>query len=144
MPRKLLVAILVLAIPFVLAACGDDEETTSASSPETTAASSDTTSAESTTASGGGETVAITETDFKIDPADPTVKAGTVTFDITNDGGTTHDLEVEGDGVEEVSDTIEPGGNTQLTVDLQPGTYEMYCTIDGHEGLGMKGEVTVQ
>ncbi len=147
MHRKLLVALVVIAIPFALAACGDDDETTAAPASGDTAATEaeSTTAAESTTDSGGGgETVAISETEYKIDPADPTVKAGSVTFDVSNDGATAHDLEIEGDGVEEVTDTIEPGASDQLTVDLQPGTYEMYCTIDGHQGLGMEGEVTVQ
>jgi uncharacterized cupredoxin-like copper-binding protein len=141
-PRKLLVPLVVIAIPFALAACGDDDETTAAPASGDTA----TTEAEApTTASGGGgETVAISETEYKLDPADATVNAGSVTFDVSNDGSAPHDLEVEGNGVEEVTDTIEPGASDQLTVDLEPGTYVMYCTIDGHQDLGMEGEVTVQ
>jgi uncharacterized cupredoxin-like copper-binding protein len=134
--RKLLVLI-AIAVPLTLAACGGDDETTSASS--------DTTAAEtSTTASGGGETVSISETEFSLDPSDATVKAGSVTFDVSNDGGTDHNLEIEGNGVEEVTDTLAPGDTGQLTVDLEPGTYEMYCSIDGHREQGMEGEVTVQ
>jgi uncharacterized cupredoxin-like copper-binding protein len=141
-PRKLLVALVGIAMAVAIAACGDDDETTAAPASGDTA----TTEAESpTTASGGGgETVAISETEYKIDPADPSVKAGSVTFDVSNDGTTAHDLEIEGNGIEEVTDTIEPGGSAQLTVDLEPGTYEMYCTIGGHADLGMEGEVTVQ
>jgi uncharacterized cupredoxin-like copper-binding protein len=26
----------------------------------------------------------------------------------------------------------------------QPGTYEMYCPVDGHEQMGMKGKVVVK
>ncbi len=141
MPPKLLAAIVVIAIPFAFAACGDDEETTSPpAAAETTTAPEETTAAPT----GGGETVDISETEYKIDPADPSVKAGSVTFNVTNDGSTVHDLEIEGDGVEEVTDTIQPGDSDELTVDLKPGTYEMYCTIDGHADLGMEGEVTVQ
>ena len=29
-------------------------------------------------------------------------------------------------------------------MDLKPGTYEMYCAIDDHKGLGMEGEITVE
>lgn len=142
MVRKLLALIAVL-IPLTLVACGGDDETTS------TAASSDTTAAESTTESsttesGGGETVAIKETDFALDPSDATVKAGSVTFDVANDGGTVHNLEIEGNGVEEVTDDLEPGASGQLTVDLAAGTYEMYCAISNHRELGMDGTVTVE
>src|SRR4051794_15422516 len=46
-------------------------------------------------------TVKLAETDFKTPPADPKAgKAGTVTFAISNDGQTTHALEVEGPGEE--------------------------------------------
>ena len=139
MPRKLLATVLVV-VPLVLAACGDDDEDT------TTSAASDTTTAttEATTPSGGGETVAISETEYEIAPPDPTVKAGSVTFEVTNDGSTIHDLEIEGDGVEEKTATIQPGDSDSLTVDLQPGSYKLYCTIDGHEDLGMTGELTVE
>jgi uncharacterized cupredoxin-like copper-binding protein len=86
----------------------------------------------------------VVETDFKIDPSDPTVPAGTVTFTIANDGGAAHNLEIEGNGIEEVSDTFEPGQSGELTVDLEPGEYEFYCAIDGHKELGMDGTLTVQ
>ena len=143
MPRKLLVALCVIAIPFVLAACGDDDDTTSAAAPETTAAES-TTAESTTTAASGGETVDIAETEYKLDPSDATVKAGSVTFNVSNDGSTVHNLEIEGNGVEEETEDLQPGASGELTVDLKPGSYEMYCSIDGHEDLGMKGEVTVQ
>lgn len=143
MPRKILVALVVISVPFLLAACGDDDDTsTEAAAPSTTAA--DTTAEESTTAAGGGgETVDLSEVEYKIDPADATVKAGSVTFNVSNDGQTVHNLEIEGKGVEEGSEDLQPGSTGQLTVDLEPGTYEMYCSIDGHEDLGMKGEITV-
>ena len=139
MARKLLVlTALLIAIPLTFAACGGDDD------EATTAAAGDTTTESSTTTTASGETVAITEADFSIDPSDPSTKAGTVTFDVTNDGQTVHNLEVEGNGVEEVTDDIEPGGTAQLAVDLQPGTYEMYCAIGNHRELGMDGTVTVE
>jgi uncharacterized cupredoxin-like copper-binding protein len=30
-----------------------------------------------------------------------------------------------------------------LTVTLKPGTYELYCTVPGHEAAGMKQNITV-
>jgi uncharacterized cupredoxin-like copper-binding protein len=146
--RKFLVALAVIAMPLFLAACGgDDSSSTSAATPSTTSSEASSTEA-STTASGGGgggETVALSETEYKIDPADSTVKAGSVTFDVTNDGATVHNLEIEGNGIEEQgTDDLQPGDTGDLTVDLQPGTYTVYCSIDGHEDLGMKGAITVQ
>jgi uncharacterized cupredoxin-like copper-binding protein len=140
--RKSLV-LFAIVIPLVLAACGSDDSTSSTSASDTS--STESTTEASTTASGGaGGTVAISETEYKLDPSDPTVKAGSVTFDVSNDGTTTHNLEVEGDGVEEETDDLDAGSTGQLTVDLKPGTYEIYCSIDGHKDLGMEGELTVQ
>jgi plastocyanin len=130
--------VLALAISLAVAACGgdDDDETTS---PATT---------EDATAAGGGGgaggTVDISETEFRLDPADPTVSAGTVTFNISNDGAIVHNLEVEGNGIEEVSDDFQPGQSGKLTVDLEPGTYELYCAIGDHAEQGMEGTLTVE
>jgi len=95
---------------------------------------------------GGGETIDVSETDFKLDPSDPTVKAGQVTINATNDGQTTHSIEIEGKGIEETElpNDLEPGDSGSLTVDLKPGTYEWYCPVANHKELGMEGEVTVQ
>jgi plastocyanin len=144
MSRKLLV-LLAVVLAFGLAACGggdDDEDETTAetTTEETTAGGGGGTGG----GGGGGETIAISETEFSIDPADPSAPAGEVTFEITNDGSIAHNLEVEGDGVEEVSDTIDGGESTSLTVDLDPGEYEIYCNIGNHAEQGMEGTLTVE
>jgi len=137
--RKLLVCVAV-AVPLTFAACGDDEETTTAAS--------DTATTEATTteepASGGGSTVDISETEFALDPSDPTAAAGTVTFNVANDGETVHNLEVEGNGVEETTDTIEAGASAELTADLEAGEYRIYCSIGDHAAQGMEGTLTVE
>jgi uncharacterized cupredoxin-like copper-binding protein len=94
---------------------------------------------------GGGQAVALSETEFKIDPSSAKVDAaGTVTFRVTNNGSIDHALEVEGQGVEEETDPINPGETAELTVDLsKEGSYEIYCPIDGHRDKGMEGTLTV-
>jgi len=86
------------------------------------------------------------ETDFRLDPANPTIKkAGTVRFNVENRGQSPHALEVEGPKGEAKTGQLSPGASTTLTVDLsKPGTYEMYCPVDDHKGMGMKGKITVQ
>ena len=141
--KSLVLIAVVLTIPLTLAACGgdDDEETTAASDTTTT---EDTTTEAATGGGGGGETVDISEVEFAIEPKEATTQAGEVTFAISNDGSAPHNLEVEGNGIEEVSETIDGGQKTDLTVNLEPGEYEMYCAIPGHREQGMEGTVTVQ
>jgi len=135
--------IAVAALGFGVVGCGS-----SSSSSSTTAASSTTTSAAAGGggASGGGSSVNVSETEYKLNPSDPTVKAGQVTLNATNDGTVTHSLEVEGtsSGDQELQSELQPGQSGTLTVNLKPGKYEFYCPIDGHKDLGMKGEITVQ
>jgi plastocyanin len=95
----LLVAGALFAIPLV--GCGDDDD-----DGETEAATEET----STTAgaAGGGETVNLSGTDYRFDPANPTVKAGEVTFVLKNDGQTDHNIEVEGPSGEAELDQNSP------------------------------------
>jgi plastocyanin len=125
--RPLPLVILVLAV-LLSAGCGSDDNGETSGD----------------TAAAGGESVALTATEFKFDPADVTVDAaGKVTFTVSNDGQQTHALEVEGNGVEEETDSIATGESGSLTVDLEPGEYEFYCPIDGHREQGMEGTIVV-
>ena len=129
-----------LALGLGLAACGEDDDEESASTGTTT------TEEQATPAPTGpaAETVNLSETEYKIDPADVSVKKdGVVEFKVQNDGSVTHALEVEGAGLEEETDDIAPGESATLKVDLQKGVYEMYCPIDDHKEQGMVGELRV-
>jgi len=127
--RLLTLILIALAIPFA-AGCGGGDD------------SSDT-SAATGSSGGGGQTVELSATDFHFTPPTISVDAGTVTFKLTNNGGTSHALEVEGNGVEEETDTIGPGESTELTVDLEEGEYEIYCPVGNHKDMGMVGTLTV-
>jgi uncharacterized cupredoxin-like copper-binding protein len=98
-----------------------------------------------TAAAGGGERVAIGESEFALDPSTVQVdQAGTVTFRITNNGKVDHAFEIEGQGVEEETETIKPGESAELTVELsKDGEYEFYCPVDGHRQMGMEGALTL-
>jgi uncharacterized cupredoxin-like copper-binding protein len=108
--------------------------------------SSSTAATPASTATTGGSSVDIRETDFKLNPSDPKVKAGQVTFNVSNDGQTVHSLEVEGpNGEESLQSDLSPGQKGVLSVDLsKPGKYEFYCPVSNHKQLGMEGEITVQ
>jgi uncharacterized cupredoxin-like copper-binding protein len=86
-------------------------------------------------------TVKVTESEFKIVLASTNLKAGKITFDVKNDGKIQHDLAIE--GMSEKTKLISPGGSAQLAVTLEPGKYELYCSVAGHKQAGMDLKVTV-
>jgi uncharacterized cupredoxin-like copper-binding protein len=85
-------------------------------------------------------TVAVTETEFRIALAPTSFKAGVITFDVKNTGKLAHDLAIKGG---KKTKLIQPGGTAQLTVQLKPGKYHLYCSVPGHEQAGMKLDITV-
>jgi predicted lipoprotein with Yx(FWY)xxD motif len=93
---------------------------------------------------GEANTVDVTLSDFAIDmpvelPAGPTV------FNVSNTGDVEHNFEVEGQGIEtELEQNLQPGESATLEVDLQPGTYEVYCPVGNHADMGMELELTVR
>jgi uncharacterized cupredoxin-like copper-binding protein len=90
------------------------------------------------------KTIQISETDFKLEPASVTIDAaGVYTFHAVNNGTTAHALEIEGEGVETETENIAPGESADLKVELKKGTFEMYCPVDSHKDMGMKGSIAV-
>jgi uncharacterized cupredoxin-like copper-binding protein len=91
------------------------------------------------------KTIRIEETEFRLEPAEITLdKPGTYVFEAVNSGDTVHALEVEGQGIEEETEEIQPGQNAKLEVELEAGTYELYCPVGGHKEEGMEGTLTVK
>ena len=122
------------------------EETTSTvaastSTPTSTAAQTTTAATTTTAPKPAAQTVQASETEFKITLSSTTFKAGPVTFDVKNEGKIEHDLAVKGTSFK--TKLISPGGTARLTVTLKAGTYEVYCTVPGHEQAGMKINITV-
>jgi uncharacterized cupredoxin-like copper-binding protein len=143
--RRFVVASLAPVLAVVAAGCGSSSSSSSTKSSSTPAAAPTTTAAPA--AASGPHTIAVGETEYKLTPSTPSVKSGTVTIVARNNGKITHAIEVEGGGAggkDVKTSSIAPGQSATLKVDLKPGkTYEWYCPIDGHKGLGMKGTITV-
>jgi uncharacterized cupredoxin-like copper-binding protein len=92
------------------------------------------------------KTIRIAATDFAFKPSTVTLSApGTYTFVVANSGKAEHALEIDGPGVEEETQTIGPGGEAQLTVEIaKAGEYQIYCPVGGHRDLGMEGTLTAE
>jgi uncharacterized cupredoxin-like copper-binding protein len=67
------------------------------------------------------------------------VKAGKVTFKVTNKGKIPHDFSIGG----KKTKLIQKGKSATLTVTLKKGSAAYKCTVSGHAAAGMKGTLKV-
>ena len=118
--------LLALSAVMALAACAARDAGTSASAAD-------------------AEALTVTVSDFMIEPSDLAVEGTTVTIDVVNDGPTPHNLSVrDADGeVLMATADLSTGETETITADLAPGEYTIFCSLAGHESLGMSGTLTV-
>ena len=113
------------------------------------------------TASSAAPKVKITLKEFKLQPAPKAVKAGPVTFTVTNAGSIVHEVVViktdaapgslpvtndrvgEKGAIGEVPD-VPPGKTKQVTLNLKAGKYVLLCNLKGHYKLGQWSAFTVK
>ena len=85
------------------------------------------------------DTVQVGLHDFRLVPNELTVKAGTVTFVLKNEGRYTHDFRVEGQGIDEKAPKVGRGREREWQIALQPGSYRISCPVSNHSSRGMTG-----
>jgi plastocyanin len=123
-PLAIAAASLVLALP--LTACGGDDGGTADPPP-------------SNGGGGGSELVVHGKDTLKWDKDAYTAKAGTIDVRLVNDGSVNHTLLIK-----DVDDfELKVPGTDEGTVELEAGTYTLYCDVAGHEAAGMTAELTV-
>jgi plastocyanin len=76
--------------------------------------------------------------------ADAQASAGQVTITSKNPQATDHNISIQGPGLNQQGNVVKGGGTSKLTVNLKPGTYTFYCSVDGHRQAGMQGKLTVK
>src|SRR5207249_7410956 len=89
--------------------------------------------------------VSVRLTEWKVELSQGAIAPGMVRFAITNAGSVPHAFEVEGQGLEKQTAIIQPGASGTLTLELKPGSYDVYCPVggDSHKNLGMEAHLTV-
>jgi uncharacterized cupredoxin-like copper-binding protein len=106
--------------------------------------------------------IATTLSDFTIKPAEAEVPAGSITFDLTNDGPSDHSFylartDLAEDALPLADHVVETGtlevvaevervafdAEDLLSVDLEVGGYVMFCNIPGHYESDMHAAFTV-
>jgi plastocyanin len=121
--RTALVALALVAL--VAAACQAEDETTGA------------------TPAPGDHFVNVTLTEHAIELPD-SAPAGEVSFQLRNDGDMDHRFAIEGNGVEDaIRVAISPGATETWTIELEPGTYTVWCPIGDHRERGMEAQIEI-
>lgn len=101
--------------------------------------------APSSTVSVDPDAISLSVMDFMLDQPDLEVAGPTVTLEVTNDGPTPHNVAVrtqDGDVVMTTAD-LSRGESETISADLPPGDYVTFCSLPGHESLGIRGTLTV-
>ena len=119
------VVVLLLLLAAALAGCGSDDD-----------------------GDGGGggaapaDAVELVATDFAFEPSSLTLDAaGEHTVTLRNDGEFPHALAF--DDLDEATGNVDPGASGEVTVDLDPGSYTIYCPVGDHRDQGMEGTIVV-
>jgi plastocyanin len=131
-------AVLLVAVLLALAGCGGGDDGDEGAG--------ETTQAETTGGGGSAQTLQL--------QADPSgalrfttdslqANAGEVTIVMENPSSIPHNVSLKGNGVDEKGEIVGKGERSEISATVEPGTYEFYCAVPGHEAAGMKGELTV-
>jgi plastocyanin len=140
MKTLLSTALLALA----LTACAGAGTTDTPANP-TSAPTSATSPAPSMEPSAAIDAQPVAVKDFTIEPLELT-SGPDVALAVTNQGPTPHNLTIRDDAGEVLGATpdLSAGDAETLSVELAPGSYVMFCSLAGHESLGMRGTLTVE
>ena len=91
--------------------------------------------------------VSVAAREFSLTLSRPLVGAGAVTVELRNSGEDPHNLVVSPEGTHDPLASfseIDPGTYERRSVTLAPGRYQLWCSLEFHEGLGMSTTLRVQ
>ncbi|MDZ7674857.1 MAG: plastocyanin/azurin family copper-binding protein [Acidimicrobiales bacterium] len=130
--RRTMIFPAVLLAMFALAGCGGDDDT--ATDP---AASAD-----------GDADLTVLAEDISFPQDTYTADAGEVEVSYQNVGTIRHTLlvrDAEGNDIGDFELDVSSNGDVdQGSVDVEPGQYEFYCDVAGHEAAGMVADFVVE
>lgn len=128
MRRRVLVPVLVL-LTIVFGACS-----AAATTPNPTPAAS----------SAAAPETPVSVKDFALDPSALNVPEGSA-LAVTNAGPTIHNVTIRDSSGTALAATkdLRQGESDVLPLALPAGTYTLFCSLPGHESLGIKGTLTI-
>jgi plastocyanin len=90
--------------------------------------------------------VQVTAKEFWYALSSRSVKSGPAVIEFVNFGQDPHDMRVQKIGTTKVYSvpTVQPDGHYDLSIDLSPGRYLLWCSIANHKQLGMQATLIVK
>ena len=81
---------------------------------------------------------------LRFDKTRAAVRSGRVTVKLTNDSSVQHNVTIaQGSKTVGATKTI-TGSSDSVSLELNPGDYDFYCSVPGHRQSGMEGTLTVE
>jgi plastocyanin len=121
--RSTALVITLLAVLGIAACGGDDDDASS-------------------TPTSGADGITVVAKDLGFDADSYSADAGEVTISYENTGAVEHTLVI--DGVDDFKLDVPANGDVdESTLQLEAGTYTIYCDVPGHRDAGMEATVEV-
>ncbi len=93
-----------------------------------------------------GDTITVVADEYSFDPETIVLAGkGELTIELDNQGVLAHNVRVFDGGTDIGGTPTFVGGDARGgTVDVEPGGYDLVCTVGDHADLGMTGKLTVR
>jgi hypothetical protein len=91
--------------------------------------------------------VSVGAKEFSLTLSRPLVGRGSVRVELRNNGEDPHNLVLSPEGTHTPLasfSTLDPGTYERQSVTLDPGRYQLWCSLEGHEANGMKVTLRVE
>jgi hypothetical protein len=91
--------------------------------------------------------VSVGAKEFSLTLSRPLVGKGSVRVELRNNGEDPHNLVLSPEGTHTPLasfSTLDPGAYERRSVTLDPGRYQLWCSLEGHEAKGMSVTLRVQ
>ena len=91
--------------------------------------------------------MSVAAKEFSLTLSRPLVGRGVVRVELRNNGEDPHNLVVSPEGTHTPLasfSTVDPGTYERRSVTLDPGRYQLWCSLEGHEAKGMSVTLRVE
>jgi plastocyanin len=94
----------------------------------------------------GPSRVQVVATEYSFALSRTVVKSGPAVIELANIGEDPHDLRLQRAGARHVAGVgvVSPGARAELSLNLPPGRYSLWCSVANHRALGMRATLIVK